>query len=85
MKKDGNFVFIRTKVRLGEHEIKNELIGSKDCDVVFGTCNEGNQDIEIEDVIIHPKYIGKRNLNQHDIALIRLKRKVERNGKLLNG
>ena len=80
------YVFIiRTKVRLGEHEINNELIDSEDCIKVYKgyTCNLGNQDIEIEDVIIHPKYRGKRNLNQHDIALIRLKKKVERNGKLL--
>ena len=80
--------FIRTKVRLGEHEIMNELISSVDCNDPCPwcelTCNAGNQDIEIEEVIIHPKYGGRRNLNQNDIALIRLKKKVQRNGKVLS-
>ena len=75
---------IRTKVRLGEHEIKeDELIPKNDCVTTYLTeCNRVHQDIEIENVIIHPEYRGRRNLNKHDIAIIRLKKKVKRNGML---
>ena len=73
--------FLRTKVRLGEHEIKNELIPTKDCSDHFPyECNRIYEDFEIENVTIHPGYGGRRNFNQHDIALIRLKTKVKRNG-----
>ena len=43
-----------------------------------------HQDLDIEDIKIHPEYRGKRNFFKHDIALIRLKTKVKRNGMLVD-
>ena len=75
---------LRTKIRIGEHEIKNEMYATKDCTGYYGdTCNEGHQDFDIENVLIHPGYKGKRNFFKNDIALIRLKTKVKMNGKSL--
>ena len=74
---------IRSKIRLGEHEIKNELIATKDCEERWRghpKCNKVPQDFEIEDVLIHPGYKGISNFFQHDIALIRLKGKAKVNG-----
>jgi hypothetical protein len=61
------------------------MYATEDCDGLgyYETCNDGYQDFDIENVTIHPGYRGKRNFFQHDIALIRLKEKVNRNGKKL--
>ena len=61
------------------------MYATKDCDGqgVYEECNEGHQDFDIENVTIHPGYRGKQNFFKHDIALIRLKQKVERNGESL--
>ena len=68
-------------VRLGEHEIKNEFIPEKDCNdnYFYETCNKVYQDLDVEDVIINPKY-NPYPVEINDIALIRLKTKVERHG-----
>ncbi|XP_075163339.1 ovochymase-like [Haematobia irritans] len=58
-------------IRLGEHRIST----ATDC-ITFGseeTCAPPVVDVEIEEFILHPDYHGIYN----DIALIRLKRKVE--------
>ena len=74
---------VRFKVRIGEYEIKNEITETKDCDDSgwFEKCNRGHQDFDIANITVHPGYKGKRNLFQHDIALIRLKAKVKKNGR----
>ena len=73
--------FPRITVRLGEHEIKNEFSPEKDCNdnYFYETCNKIYQDLEVEDVIINPKY-RPRPVEINDIALIRLKTKVKRHG-----
>ena len=73
--------FTRMTVRLGEHEIKNEFIPEKDCNdnYFYETCNKVYQDLDVEDVIINPKY-NPYPVEINDIALIRLKTKVERHG-----
>ena len=75
----------RTKVRIGEHEIKNEMYETEDCNGsgYHEECTEGHQDFDIENVTIHPGYRGQRNFFKHDIALIRLKEKVTRSGESL--
>ena len=76
----------RTKVRVGEHEINSEeLIPSEDCEehYKYTFCNKIYQDYDIEtqdQVIIHPGY-SPHKLFINDIALIKLKTKVKRNGK----
>ena len=77
-----NDIYFRTKIRVGEHEIKGEeLIASEDCEehYMYTFCNKVYQDMDIEDVIIHPGY-SPQHLFINDIALIRLKTKVKRNG-----
>ena len=69
------FLFYRTKIRLGEHEISNRGI---DCDIK-NVCNEGSQDFDIEKIIIHPEY-NSPNTFQNDIAIVKLDRKVSQNG-----
>ena len=73
--------FPRITVRLGEHEIKNEFSPEKDCNdnYFYETCNKIYQDLDVEDVIINPKY-RPRPVEINDIALIRLKTKVKRHG-----
>lgn len=62
----------RQAVRLGEHQISTE----RDCTNVRrkNICAPPVEDIEFDDIIIHEKY--SRNL-YHDIALLRLKRKIQ--------
>ena len=58
------------------------MIASEDCEehYMYTFCNKVYQDMDIEDVIIHPGY-SPQHLFINDIALIRLKTKVKRNGK----
>ena len=68
-------------IRLGEHEIKNDVSPEPDCrdHYFYETCNKVYQDLEVEDVIIHPKY-RPRPVQINDIALIRLKTKATIHG-----
>ena len=71
-------IFLRVKVRLGEHTISHS---GPDCpsNFVKHGCNVGVQDIEVEKIIPHPSYSSSTFKN--DIAIIRLKSKVLKNGK----
>ena len=68
----------RTKVRVGEHDITTD----RDC--AFNSnidCNDkGVQDFDVEELIIHNEY-NSPNTFQNDIAIIKLNRKIVRNGK----
>ena len=68
-------LFNRTKIRLGEHEISHP---GQDCDIK-NNCNAGSQDFDIAKIIIHPEY-NSPNTFQNDIAIVKLDRKVSRNG-----
>ena len=76
-----NLIFLRVKVRLGEHEISNS---GPDCPSRNSNhgCNVGVQDMEIERVIFHPSYDARTY--QNDIAILKLKGNVEENGKYLS-
>ena len=77
----GNFYILsRTKIRVGEHKISNE---GRDCDnnsPPHQTCNLGVQDFDVERILWHPEY-NSPNIFQNDIAIVKLDRKVSRNGK----
>lgn len=71
------FMF-RSKVRVGEHKISN--VGP-DCNAIDKTnCNAGHQDFDIEELIIHPSY-NSPEVFRNDIALIRIKGKINFNSK----
>ncbi|XP_073950647.1 CLIP domain-containing serine protease HP8-like [Choristoneura fumiferana] len=59
-------------VRVGEHDIDTDI----DCQGVppQQTCESHIQDIRIQSIIPHPSFATNR---QHDIALLRLKKKVD--------
>ncbi|KAM7360105.1 ovochymase-like isoform 1-T2 [Cochliomyia hominivorax] len=67
-----NDVYPIVSVRLGEHDIKT----NPDCRQIGKKfiCNPVVEDYGIEKIIIHPKYNGKKHIN--DIALIKLDRNV---------
>ena len=71
-------VYCRTKIRLGEHDITTD----RDCPILstFGCNDAGVQDFDIEKVVIHKEY-NSPNVFQNDIAIVKLKTKVVRNGK----
>ena len=71
-------IFLRVKVRLGEHTISHP---GPDCpsNFVKHGCNVGVQDIDVEKIVTHPSYSS--STYQNDIAIIRLKKKVFENGK----
>ena len=74
-------LFLRVKVRLGEHTISNS---GPDCPSRNSNhgCNVGVQDMEIERVISHPSYNTKTY--QNDIAILKLKENVAENCKYLS-
>ena len=76
-----NIEFFSITIRLGEHEIKNDISPEHDCKdhVFYESCNKIYQDLEVEDVIIHPEY-RPRPVQINDIALIRLKTKATIHG-----
>ena len=73
-----NLIFLRVKVRLGEHKISNS---GPDCPSRNSNhgCNVGVQDMEIERVISHSSYNSKTY--QNDIAILKLKENVAENGR----
>ena len=79
---------LRSKIRLGEHQISNE---GPDCAEKYdwssqkmvpdpNTCNAGVQDFEIEKIVHHPWY-NYPHMYKNDIAIIKLKKKVLENSK----
>ena len=71
-------IFLRVRVRFGEHTISHS---GPDCPSSFVKhgCNVGVQDIDVEKIVTHPSYSS--STYQNDIAIIRLKNKVLENGK----
>lgn len=61
-------------VRAGEH---NQAT-SKDCGLDNSICSDELQDIQVEQVIIHPRYKAKRP-QKHNIALIKLASEIKEN------
>jgi Trypsin len=63
-------------IRVGEWDLTTE----RDCDSKYegeNICNNGAQDIPIEERIPHPQYDPNANNQHHDIALIRLAQPIE--------
>ena len=74
----GSFLYFRTKIRAGEHKISNQ---GPDCsNETPPVCNVGVQDFDVEKILYHPDY-NSPNVFQNDIAIVKLDRKVSRNGK----
>lgn len=70
--------YYRSKIRLGEHTISND---GPDCSPTDKSdCNLGTQDFDIEKVIVHPSY-NAPEVFQNDIALVKLKGKIDANSK----
>ena len=73
----------RSKVRLGEHDLKNK---NPDCQKLKNgkdICNKEVQDFEVDKVTYHPDYNSPTTF-RNDIAVIKLKGKVVENGKYDN-
>ena len=77
----------RSKVRLGEHDIKNP---NPDCrkysngkNIPIKVCNEEVQDFEVERVVFHHDYNIPTPF-RNDIAMIKLKGSVTQNGECNN-
>jgi hypothetical protein len=67
-----------TAVRLGEWDLRT----NPDCEQYSDgdeECNEPHVDIPVAEIIVHPEYYYERVAQYHDIALLRLQRKVEFN------
>lgn len=62
--------FRPTLVRLGEHDTRTEI------DCVDDDCADPIVDVPIADIIVHEKYEPASNLQNDDITLIRLRRRV---------
>ncbi|XP_070510021.1 CLIP domain-containing serine protease B4-like [Chironomus tepperi] len=62
-----------SKVRLGEWDLRT----NPDCD--DGFCNEPYVDVPVAEIKIHPEYYFEGVAQYHDIALLKLDRKVEFN------
>ena len=71
-------------VRLGEQTFNQ----TKDCTVEKEenktTCADPPQDIDVEKIFIHPRFEEKAGQLYHDIALIRLKQKINFTGRICN-
>ena len=63
---------------MGEHKISNAGLDCNDFDTT--DCNAGHQDFDIEELIIHPSY-NSPEVFRNDIALIRIKGKINLNSK----
>jgi hypothetical protein len=73
-------LLLRSKIRLGEHERNND---GQDCgtnNLGQDICNAGVQDFDVEKIISHPNY-NSPFLFQNDIAIVKIKGRVELNGK----
>lgn len=69
-----NFEIHRNTVRLGEYDL------TKDRDCLNGVCNPAPIDAAVEEIIVHPEYRPNNRAQHHDIALIRLKKRVPFSG-----
>ncbi|XP_031632048.1 serine protease easter-like isoform X2 [Contarinia nasturtii] len=63
--------FKPTSVRLGEHDVRTDI------DCVDDECADPVIDLPIADIIVHENYEPTSNLQNDDITLIRLRRRVE--------
>jgi hypothetical protein len=65
-----------TSARIGEWNLKNE----KDCNIDDPDyCAPPPIDIKVVNIKVHPDYIKNHSSQHHDIALLRLQRKVKFN------
>lgn len=71
-----NYIYFRNLVRLGEWDLNTP----KDCPPKKG-CNDHPLDVGIEKIIVHENYLdGNEIQKKNDIALLKLKQKVEYTG-----
>ena len=71
-------------VRLGEQTFNQ----TKDCTVEKElnktTCADPPQDIDVDKIFIHPRFAREQEHDINDIALIRLKQKINFTGRICN-
>lgn len=70
-------IFFSSGVRLGEWDLSQET----DCDKLDPDfCSDKPIDLDVDEIVVHMDYNSSSQLNEHDIALIRLSRKVNSTG-----
>ncbi|XP_046402808.1 serine protease easter-like isoform X2 [Ischnura elegans] len=63
-------------IRVGEHNLSSPIDCQVDEESETQICTPNPQNIQVEQVIPHPRYVGKPNL-QYDVALVRVSRPID--------